>query len=503
MMGSPNRRGFLGGMGLGLGLAAGGALTPSLTHAADTGTTRSSATHSRQAHDLAAAIDAMPMVDVHSHPFPALTPITEEAFLETLALSAWMLDAYFPGKPGEQTLYAQWRAADAPRRAQLDRQYGIQRRFDEVVSQMRSTLLVEYLIREMAAFFRCKPTLAQVIGARNEYTRAGGHWRYVNDLFGSVRLEAALVQSGHGTLAAWTEPEPTMAQFSDSLHAEVYEVAGVGGYDLLGKDMPFADLVSAYRTRLTQQARTESVVAFKSSVVKVSGADVQPVTPAEAERAWEQLRKLKPEELIRIRNRTWRPDFSKVLQDFMVWEACAVAYELDVPLHIHSGNGEGQDKISSHYPYKLENVLRYPVELPQKPVQIVLLHAGYPHHTEAAYLTHIFPNAWFDLSILTPFSNRGLKQRLLEIFELAPLAKIMYGSDAYHVPELSYLAAKWAKRHLGAAFATLLEEGVLGMDDAVRYSRMILAENARRLHKLERHRPLKTQSGETRDAANS
>ena len=128
--------------------------------------------------------------------------------------------------------------------------------------------------------------------------------------------------------------------------------------------------------------------------------------------------------------------------------------------------------------------MRYPVEFPQQPVQIVLLHAGFPHHAEAAYMTHIFPNVWYDMSIMTPLVNSGQHRRLLETFETAPLSKVMYGSDAYHVPEFFFLAAKWAKRHVGSALASLVDDGVLTKDDAVRYARMMLADNARQLHKL-------------------
>ena len=141
MLDLPNRRGFLGG----LGLAATGTLA---LGRADAATAGAGARPGSRAPELAAAIEAMPMVDVHCHPFPALTTVTEEIFLETLALSAWMLDAYFPAEPGESvTVYAKWRAADPGERERLDRKYGIRRRFDEVVSQMRSTLLVESLIR--------------------------------------------------------------------------------------------------------------------------------------------------------------------------------------------------------------------------------------------------------------------------------------------------------------------------------------------------------------------
>ena len=433
------------------------------------------------ANELAEAIEAMPVLDVHSHGFPALAPVTEEIFLETLALSAWMLDAYFPAEPGqEQTVYEKWRAAGPEERARLDHKYGIQKRFDEVVSQMRSTTFVEALTKEMAKFFRCKPTLKDVIAARNEYTR-GNFWRYVNDLFGSVKLEGALVQ---GSLGAWTMPEPNQDEFKRSLRMKVHDVATAGAYGIIEKNVPFADLVSGNREQLRRRAKEQGAVAFKTGIVKQTGADVEPVTAAQAEQAWEQWRKTSAADRARIWNREWRPAFWKTLQDFIVWETCAVAYELDIPLHIHAGNGEGQDKISTHYPYKLENVVRYPIDFPQKPVQIVLLHAGFPHHTEAAYMSHIFPNVWYDMSVMAPFVNRGLYQRLLETFETAPLSKIMYGSDAYHVPEFFYLGAKWAKQHVAKALAILVDDGVLTKDDAVRYARMILADNARRLHKL-------------------
>jgi hypothetical protein len=120
-----------------------------------------------------------------------------------------------------------------------------------------------------------------------------------------------------------------------------------------------------------------------------------------------------------------------------------------LPVHIHSGNGEGMDLLSTHYPYKLENVIRDPVDFPQKPVKIVMIHGGYPHVDEAAYLTHIFPNVWYDLSLLNPIANRGLHQRLLTIFETARVnaRKVMDKTDAE-------LAALWVlKRNDQELFA--------------------------------------------------
>src|SRR5438045_2964876 len=82
---------------------------------------------SRSAGDLADAIEAIPVADVHGHAFPALTPITERIFLEELSMAAWQMDAYFP------TAYRQWKRAEGAEKERLDREFGIERQLDDVV----------------------------------------------------------------------------------------------------------------------------------------------------------------------------------------------------------------------------------------------------------------------------------------------------------------------------------------------------------------------------------
>src|SRR5258705_9973230 len=96
----------------------------------------------RTAGDLTDAVEAMPIADVHGHAFPALTPVTERIFLEELSMSAWQMDAYFP-----QT-YRQWKSASGDEKAQLDREFGIEKRLDDVVYHFRNTVFVEFLVQE-------------------------------------------------------------------------------------------------------------------------------------------------------------------------------------------------------------------------------------------------------------------------------------------------------------------------------------------------------------------
>ena len=480
----PSRRDVLAALGSGalLGAAPAGAGATALGPAAGRGAAAAAptmATAGATARSLEEAFRAFPAVDVHAHAFPALAPVTESIFLVELSLGAWMLDTYFPRIDG-RSAYDVWKSASAEERARLDREHGIGRRFDDVVDQMAETVFVKYLVKEMARFLECRPTLADVIAARNEYTR-GGYWTYVNDLFAAARIEALFIQ---GSIGAWTLPAIDLDEFGREVDAPIHRVATAGAFRLLGEDIPFDTLLDRYAAQLRREVRELGAVAFKSGIAKGVGADVQPWTYEQAEAAWNEYRRLPEETRLRARRRTLHLESDRIVQHYLLWHTCEVAWELGVPIHIHSGNGEGMDRLSSHYPYNLENVIRYPVEPPHKPVDIVMIHGGYPHVDEAAYLSHVFPNVWYDTSLMNPIANRGLHERMLTILETAPLSKVMFGSDAYHLPEFFYLAAVWQRRYAASSLAVLVDEGVLTTDEALRAGRMLMGDNALRLHGL-------------------
>src|SRR5436190_22447557 len=99
------------------------------------------APQTRTTMDLAAAIEAIPVADVHGHAFPALTPITERIFLEELSMAAWQMDAYFPGT------YRQWKQATGAEKERLDREFGIERQLDDIVHHFSNTVFVEFLVQ--------------------------------------------------------------------------------------------------------------------------------------------------------------------------------------------------------------------------------------------------------------------------------------------------------------------------------------------------------------------
>jgi uncharacterized protein len=431
----------------------------------------------RTTGDLADAIEAIPIADVHGHAFPALAPITEDIFLEELSMAAWQMDAYFPAA------YRQWKQATAADKERLDREFGIQKQLDDVVYHFRNTVFVEFLVQEMARFFKCKPLLKDVIAARNAYTQRD-YWKYVNDLFAAAKLRAMFVTSA---LGAWTLPAINLDEFSRSVKNRVHRIFSVDPLhgSLMAADISLDEALSRNDARLRQEITQNHNLGFKSHIATRAGLDVQPWSRQEVEEAWQQYKKLSVEERRRESQGTLRPESAKKIRHYLFWQACGIAYELDVPVHVHSGDGgEGQGNLSRQYPYNLENVIRYPVEFPQKPLKVVMIHGGYPHVDQAAYLTHIFNNVWYDTSFMNPLANRGLHERMLTILETAPVTKVMHGSDGYHVPEFFYVAAKWGRRYTASALAVLVNQGIYTKDRAVEAARLMLWENAHRLHKL-------------------
>ncbi|MBI4474940.1 MAG: amidohydrolase family protein, partial [Acidobacteria bacterium] len=380
----------------------------------------SSAPAGRTARRIFDAIKDAPVSDVHCHAFEALTPLTESQFLEELSLPAFMLSAYFPAG-----IYQQWKGGDPDTRKRLDAQYQIQKKVDEVNYHFSQTVFLKHLTNELAAFFRCKPTLKDVVAARNE--RGKDFWGYANALLKDAGFTALLIDTGY------RYNRINLKDFASKLSAKIHLVFRLETAitPLLNENITLDELTSRFIGRLRQELDSGHI-GFKSYIAS-TGLDVKPWPRCEVEKAWAEY-KATP-----AAQRQGPVMFSKIVREHLLWQALDLAYERDVPVQIHCGNGEGPGVYLSHqYPYNLENVVRYPVTTPQKPVKVIMVHGGYPHVDEAAYMSHIFTNVYYDISLMSPLVSRGLHARLLDIFESAPLSKILHGSDAYNLPEFYY-----------------------------------------------------------------
>ncbi|HET6654295.1 MAG TPA: amidohydrolase family protein [Nocardioides sp.] len=165
----------------------------------------------------------------------------------------------------------------------------------------------------------------------------------------------------------------------------------------------------------------------------------------------------------------------------LVAHAVHACLRLGLPLQVHTGYGDPDVTLHRADPSLLTAFLR---ALPPEAGPVVLLHC-YPYHRQAAYLANVFPQVALDVSLAVSHVGPRAAAVLAETLELAPFGSLLYASDGFGLPELHHLGAVLFRRGLARVLDDWLAEDALSADDAARFARMISADNARRIYRLD------------------
>lgn len=467
------RRGFIGQTGfLGMALGAGATSVAASTPPAD----------SMEA-DLQHSIEQMPVDDSHCHPISRKDAhTTPEGFLERLALSAFPAPDYFPAG-----VYEQWLNGDSATRASLDGRYGIAKTRHNMLWHFSESVFVKAMVKEMATFLDCKPRLEEVIEARNHRSGGDNYYRYMNDLFRDGRIENVMIDTGYadGLDAAGMHAfEAAVAPSKARYLARVETITD----ELFELDIGYEELRDKYVSRVRDALDGTGNFGRRSWGMKsYLLPDIGVIRPiyddAEPARSWQEFRATRGKKYLNRNEETQR---GKVLRERFLTLALEECLARDMPMQFHTGDGEAPSvTLRNQHAYYLEEVARFDKDGLLRQPKIVPIHAGYPLVDEAAWLSHLYVNVYFEISLMNPFIHRGLLPRFLQIMESVPLSKILFGSDSYHVPEMYWLAARWGKRYLARALAVYVRDGLLSVDEALQAARMILHLNNRRLYNLD------------------
>jgi uncharacterized protein len=166
----------------------------------------------------------------------------------------------------------------------------------------------------------------------------------------------------------------------------------------------------------------------------------------------------------------------EVLHRFFIW--CGA--DLGLPIQFHVGYGDRDVDLHRCNPLLLTGLLR---ALEPTGVPVMLLH-NYPYHREAGYLAQVFPLVYADLGLATHNVGARAGALLAEALELVPLRKFLFSSDAFGLPELYYLGTTLFRQALSAFLSERLAADDISYQDAERITRLIGAENARRVYQL-------------------
>jgi predicted TIM-barrel fold metal-dependent hydrolase len=194
------------------------------------------------------------------------------------------------------------------------------------------------------------------------------------------------------------------------------------------------------------------------------------------------------EEVVRAAGRWFRetgkgvPRLTQVdLLRFGLWTGVELARQRGFPIQVHCGYGDPDLTLHLANPSLLTDWLRQLLPLG---VHVTLLHC-YPYHREAGYLAEVFPHVSFDVGLALNYTGPGARQVLAEALELAPFTKQLYSSDGFGVAEFHYLGAVLFRRNLDAILAGWVQRDECNAAEAARIARLIGAENARRLYRLD------------------
>ncbi|MFA1621970.1 amidohydrolase family protein [Rhizobium mongolense] len=427
------------------------------------------------------AVNALPIDDTHCHIITDKDAVTTpQRFLERISLAGYAVPGYFP-----DGVYERWLHGDEVTRSELNKRFNIQPTLDAITYDLSHSVFIKFLVKELAEFLECEPRLEAVIEARND--RGRNYWAYINGLFRDVNYENIVLDTGYAEGHGARE----IAQFEDAiLPCRTYRISRIETLqrELFPLEITFEEFEQRYKAKLSEVLDGDGnygkkSYGMKSYLLPFIGL-IRPLhdrRPAEA--SWQSLRS--SFDKLPSMDRESAFLVTKDLRRYTFTLALEECLKRNIPMQIHTGDGEAPEVILRNQdPFYLEEVVRFDHDNVMRMPKIIPLHAGFPSVGKAAWLSHIYPNCYFELSIMTPFVHQNLYQRYLQVMEVVPLSKILFASDAYHIPELYWLAGRWGKRYLAQALTELVVGGALGVDEAIDAASMILYKNNRSLYKV-------------------
>ncbi len=341
----------------------------------------------------------------------------------------------------------------------------VRRAHNRLADMYREQPFFKYMIKLLSEFLRCKNDLEKVAESRS--ARAHDFDDYVRELFNDAQIRGLVLDGGYPPLA-----EEDLKRFP----AKVVKIFRLESFikDLLARRNTFDEFYSAYESGIQEAIKGQGYVGLKSIIAYRTGLKIRRVSLEEAKGDFVDSREARAE-------LAWFGPKVKKLRDFLIVRAFELSIDLNVPMQIHTGVGDYDILLDQCDPALMYDLLK---DEKLRHATAVLVHSGFPNNQSAAYMASVLPNVFLDFSLTIPFLNPVGHERLMEILQIAPSSKIMYGSDGFNLPELFWLGAKVGKKVLGKCLGELLHESLFDEAEANRIAKRILFENANELYGL-------------------
>jgi hypothetical protein len=330
------------------------------------------------------------------------------------------------------------------------------------------TIFFRWAVKELARYFGCAPAAEAIVQARAERPADALAAR----MLGDAGIAGLVLDHGYQSAETYT-----IAELRARLPCPIAPILRLEtlAQDLIVREKTFADVVDAFDAAVGG-ARAAGFVALKSIVAYRTGLAIRETPRADADAAFgvvkEQARR---DGGLRLA--------CKPLNDHLLLRALDLAARDGLPVQIHTGFGDDELDLLGANPLHLRPLLageRY------AGVPFVLLHAGYPYVRELSYLAAVHPNVHMDLGLAVPYLATDVPAVFRQALSLAPTSKLLFSTDAYSIPEIYWLAARWGRWGLGVVLDELIAAGALAPAEAMSIAADVLGANAARLYHLPR-----------------
>lgn len=295
-------------------------------------------------------------------------------------------------------------------------------------------LSTHLMARRLATYLRCG--VAELPEAR---AQASSNWpSYVRTLLADAGIDEFIFDVG-------AERTSDVADFYADLIGR--PVHWIGRIDPLIDDLMAhgsdAETIVDEVERYCRDAVAAGCVGFKTAIAYRTGLAVRPnVTIDQAEASLDDT--------VPVRRR------GKACRDLALQRALGVAADTQRPFQIHTGFGDSSLRLSESNPLLLEELLRSDEG---SAAPIVLIHGSYPWTEELGFLAMSRPNVFAEVSLFNLFTPLQVTTRLVQLLELVPTDRIMFGTDGHEEPESFWFAAHVLHDSWVQAADTLMRAG--------------------------------------------
>lgn len=328
------------------------------------------------------------------------------------------------------------------------------------------TVFYRWAIKELAAFLDCAPHAEAVLAARAAIAPA----ELARRMFQDANITTLLLDYGFQSSENYSYQELRTylpCRIEPILRLETL------AQDLIVQHETFGQMLDAY-VATVENARATGHVALKSIAAYRTGLQIAPSARDEAETIFIQLKETaRREGTVRLAH--------KPLNDYLLLTALAIAEQQALPVQFHTGFGDNDLDMLLANPFHMRYLFEcgYYTHVP-----FVLLHASYPYVRELGYLAAIYPNVWMDVGLAIPHVSSEIPAIWRQALGLTPTSKILFSTDAYSIPEIYWLAARWGRWGLAKVLVELIESGALTEDEALEAATQMLYSNAAQLYKI-------------------